>query len=414
MTGRTRRSTDRRRLRLAPAGARSWSRSATCSTAGCRSDRSISDVRRALIAPGLLREFNDIGVLAAADVHVAVAAGRARGRDRRGGRARRPRSPSARPRLGHVYVDLATIRETAAVDSDEPVDLTALPWPELDGLESRAWPRARSSRWGRTAAESRPLRLVGSGALPRPLLARGTPGRRRPARAAAARSRSTSRASPTASTACSRRAEATARAAAARPRQAAVRRRFAVVAGGPGTGKTTTVARIVALLAEQAAAAGDPRRWSRSPRRPARPRRGCRRRCTRRRARSPCADIRDELLALERVDAAPAARLAARQPQPLPAQPRQPAAARRRDRRRDVDGVAVADGAAGRGGAAARRGSCSSAIPGQLTSIEAGAVLGDIVRRRRRRASSCSSTCTATARGSTRSRTRSAPATATR
>ena len=30
-----------------------------------------------------------------------------------------------------------------------------------------------------------------------------------------------------------------------------MRRRFAVVAGGPGTGKTTTVARIVALLAEQ-------------------------------------------------------------------------------------------------------------------------------------------------------------------
>ena len=39
---------------------------------------------------------------------------------------------------------------------------------------------------------------------------------------------------------------------------AAVRERFAVVAGGPGTGKTTTVARIVALLAEQAAAAGAP------------------------------------------------------------------------------------------------------------------------------------------------------------
>jgi exodeoxyribonuclease V alpha subunit len=36
----------------------------------------------------------------------------------------------------------------------------------------------------------------------------------------------------------------------------AVLRRFAVVAGGPGTGKTTTVARIVALLAEQAAASG--------------------------------------------------------------------------------------------------------------------------------------------------------------
>ena len=36
---------------------------------------------------------------------------------------------------------------------------------------------------------------------------------------------------------------------------AAVLRRFAVVAGGPGTGKTTTVARIVALLAEQAGGA---------------------------------------------------------------------------------------------------------------------------------------------------------------
>ena len=34
-------------------------------------------------------------------------------------------------------------------------------------------------------------------------------------------------------------------------------RRFTVVAGGPGTGKTTTVARIVALLHEQAAAAGE-------------------------------------------------------------------------------------------------------------------------------------------------------------
>ena len=43
-----------------------------------------------------------------------------------------------------------------------------------------------------------------------------------------------------------------------RAADAAVRRRLAVVAGGPGTGKTTTVARIAALLAEQAAAAGAP------------------------------------------------------------------------------------------------------------------------------------------------------------
>jgi exodeoxyribonuclease V alpha subunit len=87
------------------------------------------DARRALRAPPALRPFNDAGVLVAADVHVAVrltalteaedpwvalaAALAVRG-----------------PRLGHVYVDLATIRETAVVDVDEPVDLSALPWPE--------------------------------------------------------------------------------------------------------------------------------------------------------------------------------------------------------------------------------------------------------------------------------------------
>src|SRR5581483_9017056 len=40
--------------------------------------------------------------------------------------------------------------------------------------------------------------------------------------------------------------------------ETAVRRALTVVAGGPGTGKTTTVARILALLDEQAAAAGLP------------------------------------------------------------------------------------------------------------------------------------------------------------
>ena len=61
-----------------------------------------------------------------------------------------------------------------------------------------------------------------------------------------------------------------------------MRRRFAVVAGGPGTGKTTTVARIVALLAEQAGgdAAGRARRADRQGGGAA-----ARRPCTRRRAR---------------------------------------------------------------------------------------------------------------------------------
>ena len=34
------------------------------------------------------------------------------------------------PRLGHVFVDLATIAQTAAVESEETVDLSTLPWPD--------------------------------------------------------------------------------------------------------------------------------------------------------------------------------------------------------------------------------------------------------------------------------------------
>src|SRR5690606_36641501 len=57
------------------------------------------------------------------------------------------------PRLGHTCVDLATIRETATVDTDEPVDLSALPWPEPE-----AWLR----RLAGSAITSLPVRLEGS------------------------------------------------------------------------------------------------------------------------------------------------------------------------------------------------------------------------------------------------------------
>ena len=63
------------------------------------------------------------------------------------------------------------------------------------------------------------------------------------------------------------------------------------------------------------------------------------------------------------LDAAPAARLAAGQPQPVPPRPDQPAAVRRRRRRRELDGVADDDGPAARGAAARRPGWCWSATP---------------------------------------------------
>ena len=118
------------------------------------------DVRRARNAPGLLRAFNDIGVLAAADVHVAVRITALAG-DADESIALAAALAVRAPRMGHVYVDLATIRETAAVESDEPVDLSALPWPEVEG-----WIRALESSSlvavGEDPGESRPLRLIGT------------------------------------------------------------------------------------------------------------------------------------------------------------------------------------------------------------------------------------------------------------
>ncbi len=211
------------------------------------------DVRRVDRASHLLREFNDAGVLAAADVHVALRLAELAGEASETMALAAALAVRA-PRLGHVYVDLATIRDTATVDVDEPVDLSTLPWPSAS-----AWTEdvAKSGLVGvgeDDLASSGPLRLVGtwlyldrywreerqiaadlqalSERQPQHLrvdvLADGL-GRLFPGQTG------------------SRQSVAVA---------SAVLRRLAVVAGGPGTGKTTTVARIVALLAEQAEAAG--------------------------------------------------------------------------------------------------------------------------------------------------------------
>ncbi len=217
----------------------------------------LHDARRARHAPGLLRAFNDIGVLSAADVHVAVRMSSLAG-EADDGVTLAAAFAVRGPRLGHVLVDLATIRSTAAVDSDEPVDLSALPWPEPD-------------EWIRRLAESklvavgedtdsdaaRPLRLVGTTLY----LDRYW----REEREVAADLLTFSDGTP-AIVDEAVLADGLARLFAGEPDDSrqriaaatAVLRRFAVVAGGPGTGKTTTVARIVALLAEQAVAAGDP------------------------------------------------------------------------------------------------------------------------------------------------------------
>jgi exodeoxyribonuclease V alpha subunit len=205
------------------------------------------DARRAIAAPGLLREFNDAGMLSPADVHVARCVGELAGEADEAvllGAAFAVRGP----RLGHVCVDLATIRDTATVDVEEPVDLSALPWPSAPEWLG-ALRRSRLVAVGEDGGAERPLRLVGSTLY----LDRYW----REERQVAVDLLALMAAEPVAVD-DARLADGLARLYGGDSRQrlateTAVRRRFAVVAGGPGTGKTTTVARILALLFEQGA-----------------------------------------------------------------------------------------------------------------------------------------------------------------
>jgi exodeoxyribonuclease V alpha subunit len=221
-------------------------------------DRDPFDVRLARVAPEPLRAFNDAGVISSADVHVA----------RRLAALGAVEDPAVllavalavrAPRLGHVLVDLATIRDTVAVDTEEPIDLGALPWPEASGWAARvaACGLVGVGEEDDRDGDGRPLRLAGTALyLDRYWREeRHVAGelRRRAAGAPAAVDaalladglRRLCGEDPT---------DTRAREAAA----VAVTQRLAVVAGGPGTGKTTTVARIVALLHEQAAGATAP------------------------------------------------------------------------------------------------------------------------------------------------------------
>ena len=205
------------------------------------------EARIAAGASGLLREFNRAGVLSAADVHVARRLGRL-GAERDEAVLLAAALAVRAPRLGHVHVDLEMIRGTAAVESETPVDLEALPWPAVGGwLESvAASPLVADATSG---DRTRPLRLEGAWLYL---------DRYWSEEVAVADALRAMRAAPPADVDQRSLADGVTRLFGseadgdqARAAAEAVRRRFAVVAGGPGTGKTTTVARIVALLCEQ-------------------------------------------------------------------------------------------------------------------------------------------------------------------
>ncbi|MBV8954837.1 MAG: exodeoxyribonuclease V subunit alpha [Solirubrobacterales bacterium] len=212
------------------------------------------DARRATATAGLLRAFNDVGLLTSADVHVAQTIARLAGEDREAVKLAAALAARA-PRLGHVFVDLATIAATASVDSEEPVDLSSLPWPAEQGwLEG-----LRDSPLVATGEEDprvgRPLRLLET----RLYLDRYWREERRVAAdlGRLAREEPSGVVADVLDAGLGRLFGDTGDEAQRRAAAAAVCRRLAVVAGGPGTGKTTTVARIVALHAEQAQARGE-------------------------------------------------------------------------------------------------------------------------------------------------------------
>jgi exodeoxyribonuclease V alpha subunit len=214
-----------------------------------------NDARRARRAHGLLAAFNAAGVLVAADVHVATRLAALTNETNEAVQLAAALAVRG-PRLGHTCVDLATIAATATVDIDEEVDLSALPWPQ-----QTAWLKAvRASGLvavgeDEDAPQDRPLRLVGT------TLYLDRYWREECQVAAdlrALRTRATDVDEAVLAAGLQRFFPHTQDADQWRAARTAIERRFAVVGGGPGTGKTTTVGRIVALLFEQARAAQRP------------------------------------------------------------------------------------------------------------------------------------------------------------
>ncbi|GAA0621353.1 exodeoxyribonuclease V subunit alpha [Sporichthya brevicatena] len=215
---------------------------------------------RARHATGVLGQFNAAGVLAAADVHVAQTLGRLGGETDEAVLLAAALTVRG-TRSGSVVLDLASAAETIVpealeaagfeagggnADADAP-DPAALPWPEPAEWIARC--AASPLCGGEDDPAGPPLRLVGGSMwLDRYF------GQERFV-AAALLERATAAGPPVDSvrlaTALDRlfpaAEDADQRAAAA----SAALSLLTVVAGGPGTGKTTTVARLLAALADQ-------------------------------------------------------------------------------------------------------------------------------------------------------------------
>lgn len=195
-------------------------------------------------AEGLLATMNAAGVLAAVDVHVARTLGRLAA-ETDADVLLAAALASRAPRLGHVRVELATIHATVTTEDPATGDLAALGWPPLERWLAalRVSPLVSEG----TAPSARPLRLSdGAVYLDRYWRHERLVGAEIRARAASA---DLAVEGPPPAGLPPDQAAAVATAS---------RRALTVIAGGPGTGKTTTVARLLVLLGAEALAAGRP------------------------------------------------------------------------------------------------------------------------------------------------------------
>ncbi len=220
------------------------------------------DCRLPLTATGLLREFADATVLSAADVHVARTLGELGGEDDQ--RVLLAAALATRAvRHGSVCLDLSRVTDLALAEDPGGPGAAAVPEPAA-GPEPRAgivagltWPAP--DEW-REAIAASPLVAQGALHLEFGLLYLDRYHRQELLVQRELEARRARSAPPVDATALVAGAErvfpgesyAEQRAVAV----AAVRRLTTVLAGGPGTGKTTTVAGLLALVVEQAELAG--------------------------------------------------------------------------------------------------------------------------------------------------------------
>jgi exodeoxyribonuclease V alpha subunit len=212
----------------------------------------LTDTRIAYHASGPLRVFNAAGVLNPADVHTATAICRMGGES--DDRVALALALTVRAlRMGSVCIDLASVHTHVHDESELQQDVAALPWPEVD-----EWRKALTASplvaEGPNEPPSRPMRLAhGLVYLERYWQQEELVRRELQARFAAAapdvdheRMAAALNRLFTGAGLFSGEVDRQARAAAV-----GVLSRVTVLAGAPGTGKTTTVARLLALFSDQ-------------------------------------------------------------------------------------------------------------------------------------------------------------------